>query len=109
VVLSTAEREQLAAIAADRNRPHKHVERARIVLASADWHSAHRVAESIGISRADGMAVAATFCRDRGRRETLPGTDSTQYHPAFAWPVVVGTQGWRCRHLAFLRCKAQSR
>jgi hypothetical protein len=30
VVLSTAEREQLAAIAADRNRPRKHVERARI-------------------------------------------------------------------------------
>ena len=51
VVLSTAEREQLAAIAADRNRPRKHVERARIVLASADWHAAQRVAQSIGISR----------------------------------------------------------
>jgi hypothetical protein len=36
VVLSPAEREQLAAVAADRNRPRKHVERARIVLASAD-------------------------------------------------------------------------
>jgi hypothetical protein len=36
VVLNTAEREQLAAIVADRNRPRKHVERARIVLASAD-------------------------------------------------------------------------
>jgi hypothetical protein len=34
VVVSTAEREQLAAVAADRNRPRKHVERARIVLAS---------------------------------------------------------------------------
>ena len=33
VVLSSAEREQLAAIAADRNRPRKRVERARIVLA----------------------------------------------------------------------------
>ena len=32
VVLSAAEREQLAAIVADRNRPRKHVERARIVL-----------------------------------------------------------------------------
>src|SRR5690348_4526114 len=51
VVLSTAEREQLAAIAADRNRPRKHVERARIVLASADRHSAQRVAQSIGVSR----------------------------------------------------------
>ena len=33
VVLSAAEREQLVAIVADRNRPRKHVERARIVLA----------------------------------------------------------------------------
>jgi hypothetical protein len=30
----------LAAIVADRNRPRKHVERARIVFASADRHSA---------------------------------------------------------------------
>src|SRR5437016_1061661 len=51
VVLSSAEREQLAAIAADRNRPRKHVERARIVLASADRPSAQRVAQSIGVSR----------------------------------------------------------
>src|ERR1700737_5475679 len=51
VVVSTAEREQLAAIAADRNRPRKHLERARIVLASADRHSAQRVAQSIGVSR----------------------------------------------------------
>ena len=38
VVLSAAQREQLSAIAGDRNRPRKHVERARIVLASADRH-----------------------------------------------------------------------
>jgi transposase len=51
VVLSAAEREQLAAIVADRNRPRKHVERARIVLASADRHAAQQVAHSIGVSR----------------------------------------------------------
>ena len=51
VVLSTAERERLAAIAADRNRPRKDVERARIVLASADRGSAQRVAQRIGVSR----------------------------------------------------------
>src|SRR5439155_14982076 len=51
VVLSTAEREQLAAIVADRNRPRKHAERARIVLASADRGPAQRVAQSIGVSR----------------------------------------------------------
>jgi transposase len=51
VILSAAEREQLASIAADRGRPRKHVEWARIVLASADRHSAQRVAQSIGVSR----------------------------------------------------------
>jgi transposase len=51
VVLSAAEREQLTAIAADRNRPHKHIERAQIVLASTDRHPAQRVAQSIGVSR----------------------------------------------------------
>jgi DDE family transposase/Homeodomain-like domain-containing protein len=39
------------AIVADRNRPRKHVERARIVLASADRGSAQQVAQSIGVSR----------------------------------------------------------
>jgi transposase len=51
VVLSAAEREQLAVIAADRNRPHKHIERAQIVLASADRRPAQQVAQSIGVSR----------------------------------------------------------
>ena len=51
VVLSAADREHLAAIAAERNRPRKHVERARIVLASADRQSAQRVAHSVGVSR----------------------------------------------------------
>jgi hypothetical protein len=51
VVLSAAEREQLVAIAADRKRPRKRVERVRIVLASADHRSAQRVAQSIGVSR----------------------------------------------------------
>jgi len=51
VVVNAAEREQLAVIVADRNRPRKHVERARIVLASADRGSVQRVAQSIGVSR----------------------------------------------------------
>src|SRR5713226_5457140 len=37
--------------AADRQRPRKHVERARIVLASADRGSTQRVAQSVGVSR----------------------------------------------------------
>jgi hypothetical protein len=51
VVLNTAERQQLAAIVADRNRPRKHVGRARIVLALAGRASAQRVVHSIGVSR----------------------------------------------------------
>src|SRR5215510_7012173 len=51
VVLSAGEREQLTAIATDRNRPQKHIERAQIVLASADRHPAQRVAQSTGVSR----------------------------------------------------------
>jgi transposase len=41
----------LTAIAGDRSRPRKHVERARIVLASADRHSAQRIAQSVSVSR----------------------------------------------------------
>ena len=39
------------AIVAHRNRPRKHIERARIVLASADRQSAQWVAQSTGVSR----------------------------------------------------------
>jgi hypothetical protein len=49
--IEQAEREQLAAIAADRNQPRKHVERARIVLASVDQHPTQQVARAIGMSR----------------------------------------------------------
>ena len=58
VVLSAADRKQLARIATDRNRPRKHVERARIVLASADRQSAQRVAQTIGVNRPTVWRVA---------------------------------------------------
>jgi transposase len=51
VIISAADQERLQAIVGDRNRPQKHVERARIVLASADREPAQRVAQSIGVSR----------------------------------------------------------
>jgi hypothetical protein len=45
VIVSAEDRERLqAVIAGDRNRPRKHVERAGIVLASADRGPAQRVA-----------------------------------------------------------------
>jgi transposase len=51
VVVNAADREGLAAIVADRNRPRKHVERVRIVLASADRGSTQTVARTVGVSR----------------------------------------------------------
>jgi transposase len=51
VVVDAVDCEQLAAIVADRNRSRKHVERARIVLASADRKSAQHIAQSVGVSR----------------------------------------------------------
>src|SRR5713101_6645950 len=51
VIVSAVDRERLEAIVADRNQRQKYVERARIVLASADRGSTQRVAQSIGVSR----------------------------------------------------------
>jgi transposase len=86
VVLSTAEREQLAAIVADRNRRRKHVERAGIVLASADRHSAQQVAQRISVSR-------PTVWRWQQRFAALSVLDGT----------VIGRCMQRHRHLEFVR------
>jgi transposase len=49
--VSATDRERLEAIVADRNGRQKHVERARIVLASADRRAVQQVARSIGVNR----------------------------------------------------------
>jgi transposase len=51
VIMSASDRESLEAIAADRNRPRKHAERARVVLASAACVPVQRVAAVLGVSR----------------------------------------------------------
>jgi transposase len=51
VIVSAVDRERLEAIVADGNQRQKYVERARIVLASADRGPALQVAQSIGVSR----------------------------------------------------------
>src|ERR1700730_16246233 len=51
VIVSAVDRERLEAIVADRNQRQKYVERARILLASADRGPAQRVAQSTGASR----------------------------------------------------------
>ena len=51
VILSMSDRQMLEAIVADRNRPHKHVERARVVLAVAERGPVQPVATRLGVSR----------------------------------------------------------
>ena len=51
VIVSAADRERLQAIIGDRNQPRKHIERARLVLASAEREPAQRVAAGVGVSR----------------------------------------------------------
>ena len=42
IIINNAKRERSAAIVADRNRPRKHVDRARIMLPSAAGGAKHR-------------------------------------------------------------------
>ena len=51
VIVSASDKERLEAIVADRNWPQKHVERARVVLASAGGGPVQRVAALLGVSR----------------------------------------------------------
>jgi transposase len=51
VILPAEDRVRLAAIVGDRNRPHKHVQRARIILLSADRLPVMEVARRAGASR----------------------------------------------------------
>jgi hypothetical protein len=51
VIASPSDRARLEAIVADRNRPRKHAERARVVLASIAGDPVQRVAAQLGVSR----------------------------------------------------------
>src|SRR5690242_2106903 len=51
VIVSASDRARLEAIASDRNRPQKHIERARVVLASLAGDPLQRVADRLGVSR----------------------------------------------------------
>ena len=51
VLLSTADRKRLEAIASDRNQPRKYVERARVVLISAGQQTVQQVATAANVSR----------------------------------------------------------
>jgi transposase len=51
VLLNALDRMRLEAIASDRNQPRKHVERARVVLASANSRPVQQVATAVDVSR----------------------------------------------------------
>jgi transposase len=51
VIVSPTDRARLEAITSDRNRPQKHVERARVVLGSMAGDPVQRVAAELGVSR----------------------------------------------------------
>jgi Homeodomain-like domain len=51
VVVDAGDRARLAAIAADRNRPQKHAQRARIILLSTDPLSVAEIARLVAVSR----------------------------------------------------------
>ena len=51
IILSAGDRKRLAGIVGDRNRPQKHVLRARIILLSADRLPVLQVARLAGVSR----------------------------------------------------------
>ena len=51
IIVSASDRVGLEAIVLDRNQPQKHVERARVVLASAAGDPVQRVAGLLGVSR----------------------------------------------------------
>src|SRR6201996_9734619 len=50
-LVGASDRRRLEEIAADRNRPRKHVERARVVLASAEHGPVQQIAGAVGVSR----------------------------------------------------------
>lgn len=51
ILLSPPDRDRLLAVISDRNRLHKHVERAHIVLASAGHRPVQQIAGQLGVSR----------------------------------------------------------
>jgi transposase len=51
VIVSAFDRDRLEAVVADRNRQRRHIERAKVVLASASGGPVQRIAAQVGVSR----------------------------------------------------------
>jgi len=76
-VVCGEDRARLEAIVADRNRAHKHVLRARIVLHSADRLSVAEVARRVGVGRPAVRRWQRRFTPSRGRRAAARGVPQT--------------------------------
>lgn len=66
VTVNAEDRERLAAVIGDRNRPLKQVQRARIVVLSAERLPVHEIARQTGVSR-PSVWRWQPFRRERGR------------------------------------------
>src|SRR4051794_16042738 len=91
-LVSAEDRRRLAAVLADRNRPQKHVARARIILHSAERLDVAEVARRAQISRPAGWRWQQRFAeagvdgllRDRTRRPGKPRTPEATVRRAVA-------------------------
>jgi transposase len=91
-LVSASDRSLLAAILADRNRPQKHVQRARIILHSAERLDVAEVARRAGVSRAAVWrwqsryveAGVAGLLRDKSRKPGRPKTPAAMVNKVVA-------------------------
>src|SRR5450631_342611 len=86
VIVTAEERARLAAIVGDRSRPLKHVQRARIVLHSADRLPVLQVAHRAGVSR-----PAVWRWQQRYAEEGVDGLLHDKTRPAGTVPVPMAT------------------
>src|SRR4051812_368302 len=94
IILTAADRERLAAIVADRNRPHKHVQRACIILYSDERLPVLEVARRAGASRpavwrwqqrfadegVEGPAAGQDAATRQGARAAGDGRSGARHH-----------------------------
>ena len=100
VIVGAGDRVRLAAIAGDRSRPLKHVQRARIVLFSADRLPVAEVARRAGVSRPAvwrwqrryGEQGVDGLLRDKSRPPGKPPADFCDRGPG-AGAHLLGTAG----------------
>ena len=100
-LVSAADRQRLAAILADRNRPQKHVARARIILHSAERLDVAEVARRAGISRPAVWRWQVRFAeagidglvRDKTRKPGKPPTAEVVVTGAGASTVELALDG----------------